>query len=209
MSRLLPRTPNRIRFSNLIASIALTMIVIGLSACMKSGTNTPASSAASSPAANSANQPSPSTNDSTASVPVAPASTAPVIATADGEKGGTRVEVTELKRLSDNTLSLKFAFVNDSADRFNFGYDYGDPEHSIKDISSVGGITLVDGTNKKKYFVVRDTEDNCVCSRGLRDLSSRSRGNAWAKFPAPPDDVQKISIVIPHFGPIDDVPISR
>jgi hypothetical protein len=30
-----------------------------------------------------------------------------------------------------------------------------------------------------------------------------------AKFPAPPDDVQKIGAAIPHFLPLDDVPLSR
>ena len=145
-------------------------------------------------------------NASAAASPAASAATA--IATADGEKSGTRVDITELKRTSDN-LTLKFVIVNDSAERFNFGYDFADPDHSVKDISSMGGVTLVDGANKKKYFVVRDTEDNCLCSRDLKDLTAHSRANVWAKFPPPPDDVQKISIVIPHFGPLDDVPISR
>jgi hypothetical protein len=31
----------------------------------------------------------------------------------------------------------------------------------------------------------------------------------WARFPAPPAGVQKVSVVIPHFLPIDDVPIGR
>jgi hypothetical protein len=31
----------------------------------------------------------------------------------------------------------------------------------------------------------------------------------WAKFHAPPDGVQKIGVVVPHFIPTDDVPISR
>ncbi len=131
------------------------------------------------------------------------------IATADGEKAGTRVDITELKRSSDNTLTLKFVMVNDSDNRLGFGYDFGDKENQIKDFASIGGVNLVDGAGKKKYFVVRDTENNCVCSRDLKDMPPHGRTNLWAKFPAPPDDVQKISIVIPHFGPIDDAPISR
>ncbi len=131
------------------------------------------------------------------------------IATADGEKAGTRVDITELKRSSDNTLTLKFVMVNDSDNRLGFGYDFGDKANEIKDFASIGGVNLVDGAGKKKYFVVRDTENNCVCSRDLKDMPPHGRTNLWAKFPAPPDDVQKISIVIPHFGPIDDAPISR
>lgn len=137
------------------------------------------------------------------------ASSAPAIATADGQTPGVRAEVQELKRSSDNTLTLKFTMVNDSDKDVGFGYDFGDKANEIKDFGSIGGVTLIDGTNKKKYFVVRDTESTCVCSQGLKDLKPRTRANLWAKFPAPPDEVQKIGVVIPHFGPLDDVPISR
>lgn len=139
--------------------------------------------------------------------PSAPSAAA--IATAEGEKSGARVEITELKRSSDNTVTLKFALVNDSDKAVGFGYDFADPANDIKDHGSIGGVTLVDGTGKKKYFVVRDAENNCLCSRGIKDIAPASRANLWAKFPAPPDDVQKISVVIPHFGPLDDVPISH
>lgn len=137
------------------------------------------------------------------------ASTAPAIATSDSETAGVRAEVQELKRSSDNTLTLKFAIVNDSDKAVGFGYDFGDEGNHIKDYGSIGGVTLIDGTNKKKYFVVRDTESNCVCSRGVKDLKPGTRANLWAKFPAPPDDVQKIGVVIPHFAPMDDVTISH
>lgn len=130
------------------------------------------------------------------------------IAEADGETPGTKVQVQELKR-SSNSLMLKFAIVNNSEKPVSFGYNFGDKSNEIKDFSSVGGVTLVDSVGKKKYFVVRDTENTCVCSTDLKDIKPGSRANLWAKFPAPPDDVQKISVVIPHFGPLDDVPISK
>jgi hypothetical protein len=143
------------------------------------------------------------------SVSTTPAASVPAIATAEGETSGVRAEVQQLKRGSDNTLTLKFAIVNDSDKKVEFGYNFGDKDNEIKDYNSIGGVTLVDGLNKKKYFVARDTENNCVCSRSLNTVEPKSRANLWAKFPAPPDDVQKISIIIPHFGPLDDVTISR
>jgi hypothetical protein len=192
----------------LIVRNVLTVAVVGLLV-----TSWGCGKAEEKPAA-SPDQPAQTTESpASGSAPAAPADPAApgvvVIANADGEKAGTRVEITELKRSSDNTLTLRFAMVNDSAEPLAFNYNYGDPDHSIKDFNTVAGVTLVDGTNKKKYFVVRDTENTCLCSRGLKDIPAKSRGNVWAKFPAPPDDVQKISIVVPHFGPIDDVPISR
>jgi hypothetical protein len=182
-------------------------LVVAFWGCAKTSDNNSASSKKE-PAAATESTPK------TANGPTAPGGapstpSAAVIATADAEKGGTRVDITELKRSSDNTVTLKFALVNDSSERVGFGYDYGDPQNSIKDFGSIGGVTLVDGANKKKYFVVRDTENTCLCSRELKDIPAKSRANVWAKFPAPPDDVQKISVVIPHFGPLDDVPISH
>ena len=189
---------------------ALTLLLLGLLVtfwgCVKTE-DKPASSKDQPVNSAQSNPQSGSVSNAPGAAPAAPAAVA--IATADGEKADTRVDITELKRSGDNTVTLKFAMVNDSSAGFSFGYDYGDPQHSIKDYSSIGGVTLVDGANKKKYFVVRDTENSCLCSRDLKDIPAKSRANVWAKFPAPPDDVQKISIVIPHFGPIDDVPISR
>lgn len=152
---------------------------------------------------------SPQGQNTASPTPATTLASAPAIATADGETSGVRAEVQELKRGSDNTLTLKFSIVNNSDKNLGFGYDFGDEANHIKDYDSIGGVTLVDGANKKKYFVVRDTESNCVCSRGVKDLKPQTRANLWAKFPAPPDDVQKIGVVIPHFGPLDDVPISR
>ena len=76
--------------------------------------------------------------------------------------------------------------------------------------ATVDGIFLVDVPGKKKYLVVRDSENHCLCSRGIeRNLGPNASLAFWAKFPVPPDSVQKIGIVVPHFAPMDDVPISR
>lgn len=139
----------------------------------------------------------------------APASSAgPALANADGEKAGVRIEVQELKRTSGDTLSLKIALINDSSDKFDFGYALIEPGKT-DDYGSISGVNLIEGVGKKKYFVVRDSEGACLCSRGLSGVDSKSRSTLWAKFPAPPADVSKITIVVPHFTPMEDVPISQ
>jgi len=140
-----------------------------------------------------------------AAAPAAPVTAA--IASADGEQPGRRVEVTELKRVSGGTVSLRFTMVND-ADEIAFHDAYGEAGHS-KDFGSIGGVALVDPVGKKKYLVVRDTDGACVCSRDIPNMAKASRLNLWAKLPAPPEDVRKISVSIPHFAPMDDVPISQ
>ena len=136
--------------------------------------------------------------------------TGPAIASTDGDNPGIRVEVQELKRTSGDTLSLKFAMINDSdKETGTFDYQFTDPEHSVKDFGGIGGVHLIDAVGKKKYFVVCDSENTCVCSQKVPSIKPGSRASLFAKFPAPPPDVQKISIVIPHFVPMDDVPISQ
>jgi hypothetical protein len=131
------------------------------------------------------------------------------IATAEGETPDMRAEIIELKRTSGDQLMLRFMIVNESSKPFNFSDRLADPALSGKDHSSVGGVHLIDTTNKKKHFVLRDSEGNCVCSRKLGDIAAQGRMNLWARFPAPPVATQKISIVIPRFVPVDDVPITR
>lgn len=187
---------NRTRIALLLLAVTLSLGGCGTKKEMKTSNTAPPSQSVA-PATTESRPPS--------STPAPATSSAPAIATADGDLPGTKVEVQELKR-SAGTVMLKFAMINNSAKALNFGYTFGD---GTGDYDSVGGIDLIDSIGKKKYFVVRDTENTCACSRGVKDIAPGSRANLWAKFPAPPDDVQKISVVIPHFTPMDDVPISK
>ncbi len=135
---------------------------------------------------------------------------AAVLATADSDTGDLRVEVTELKRGSGGTVSLKFTMINKSSTRVEVGgYKFADPKHQIPDHNSVGGVHLIDAAGRKKYLVVRDTNKQCVCSREIRRIEPGARLNLYVTFPAPPVEVQKVTVVIPHFSPMDDVTISQ
>jgi hypothetical protein len=119
------------------------------------------------------------------------------------------VVVQELKRTSGGTVAMKFTITNGSDKAMGTGYAFGDKDHETIDFNSVGGVHLVDEAGKKKYFVVRDTDGKCVCSQGVKDLKPGGTANLWARFPAPPDNVAKIAVIVPHFQPMDDVPIGK
>ncbi len=126
------------------------------------------------------------------------------IAVSEGETPGQRLEIQELKFVSGGALMLKFTVINDS----------DQPSRILGGIQSAEAwsadvVYLVDVPGKKKYLLVRDADNHCVCSRGLDNLAPKASANLWAKFPAPPDDVKKIGVVVPHFVPADDVPIAR
>jgi hypothetical protein len=129
------------------------------------------------------------------------------VATTDGESPGVSLQIQEFK-VSNGTVMLKFSVANDAAASFPI-WNLKDTSVAKGDANAVSGIYLIDVANKKKYFVVVDNDGHCVCSRDVADLPSKAKVNLWAKFPAPPDSVKKIGVVVPHFVPMDDVPLSH
>ena len=119
----------------------------------------------------------------------------------EGQTPGTKVVITSLKRDAGGTVTVRFQLINDGEKEVStygvfgeyFGLEY---------------LSLVDTANKKKYLVVKDSAGGCLCSNFKADVVPGSRFNLWAKFPAPPDTVQKITVVIPTFEPIESVPIT-
>jgi hypothetical protein len=189
------------------------VLIIALFACKKSETATSSSTtteATATTATTATVAPVPQPTATTATMAsIAP--TAGAIASTEGETPGTRIDITELKRTSGGTVNLKFVIVNGGGERFHRSSDFfGDPAVSADHYHDVSGIHLIDPVNKKKYFVVTDAEKKCVCSKEIPDrVEPGSKLNLWAKFPAPPPEVTKFTIEIPHFAPIDDVTISQ
>ena len=139
--------------------------------------------------------------------PAAKPPAAQPIATTDGETPGTSVQVSELK-VSNGTVMLKFTLVNNGSTSFDPD-SLADKTVQHADYHSISGIYLIDPVNKKKYLVVYDTDTHCICSRESHNIAANSSATLWAKFSAPPEDVQKIGIVVPHFLPMDDVKLTR
>ena len=210
---------------NLIGVILLLFVIIlPIQGCQKKEEPKPAVPAPAAPAPQAAPTPPPQPQPPAAApapqaaapapaappaVPPAPqaAPAKPALASADGEKPGSRIEVQEFKRVSGGTVMFRFAMINDSDQTLNVGYDFG--SGSTADFGTVAGVHLIEPVGKKKYLVIRDSENKCDCSRGVRDIAAKSRVNLWARLPAPPDNVERITVVVPHFSPMDDVPISR
>lgn len=119
---------------------------------------------------------------------------------AEGQTVGSKIVVRELKRDGAGTVTLRFQLVNDGEAAVK---TYG----VLGEFFTMSKITLIDTANKKKYLVVEDAQGHCVCSELKSDVVKGSRFNLWAKFPAPPADVAKITVVVPGFEPVD-VPIT-
>jgi hypothetical protein len=119
----------------------------------------------------------------------------------EGEKTGTKVVVRDLKRDEGGTVTLRFRVVTDR-----------DEASGIYQL--LGGylddkVHLIDAAGKKKYLVVKDSSNKCECTAIKGNVSKEDPVNLWAKFPAPPATVQKITVVVSGFEPIESVPITE
>jgi len=143
---------------------------------------------------------------------VATGATTKLLGSADGEMSGSRVDVTELKRVSAKIISLKFVLENNSNSPITIGEDFsptGSPTEQARDNNTISGVYLEDLSGPTKYYVARDDKGNCVCSSDIPSIKPKSKMTLWARFPAPPGDVAKMNVVVPHFQPVEDVPLTK
>jgi len=120
--------------------------------------------------------------------------------TGEGERAGTRIIIKDIKRDDGGTVTLRFQMTNE--------------EEKPEDIYQILGgflpdrVHLIDAANKKKYLTVKDASGKCLCTDIKGNIAKGKAVNLWAKFPAPPATVQKVSVVVSGFEPVESVPIT-
>jgi len=141
-------------------------------------------------------------------VATAPIATVAQQLVAESQVPGMKIEIRDLKRDEGGTLTLRFQLINEKNTEVPLrqfaweGSDWG------SDYTYVSGMYLLDMANKKKYLVVRDSGKKCICSLlSYTSIGAGSKVNLWAKFPAPPENVRKVSVMFFNFEPVD-VPIA-
>ena len=138
---------------------------------------------------------------------VAPASNAG-LANTEGDKPGTKLVLNSLARGSGDTVTLRFTVVNNSDQSLNMYSTFHGSGYNGSGYD-VSGVDLIDPVAKKKYFPLADTDGICVCSQSVDNIATKTQTTLWVKFPAPPPSVTKITVAVPHFVPLDGVPIAQ
>jgi hypothetical protein len=121
---------------------------------------------------------------------------------ADGNEPGVRMEILSLKRGEGGMVTLRVAFVNDSG---------GQVQNSVlPGKGNVENFALLDYGNRRKYLVVRDSGGGCLCT-SLNPFKASEPGRVvlWAKFAAPPESVDHVTLLMPDAEPLDGVPLSH
>ncbi|WP_433402660.1 hypothetical protein [Streptomyces sp. CA-146814] len=69
-----------------------------------------------------------------------------------------------------------------------------------KNPNSVAGATLVDKVGKKRYYILRDTENRCLCTTGIPPLLAGKTTSVFMQFPSPPNTTTEVDFTLPTFG---------
>lgn len=125
-----------------------------------------------------------------------------------------QVDIVSLKRY-DKALRLIFVVVphsgggtSDDLDQGTFGNSETPDYSSHYDVSDV---KLVDTNGMKQYSPMTTGSGDgqrCACSHDLDDYSLGNPTTLYADYPMPPDSVTKLTVDVPHLGPIPNVKVT-
>jgi hypothetical protein len=128
------------------------------------------------------------------------------------------LEIVELRRSAATvTLTFHLTLVDEETDEPQVSDTFADgvyPEAENGREAALGnnldGIELIDGTNRKRHLVARDSSGVCVCDTDLSGVYVTADAPLIlsATFAAPPPDVEAMDVHIPTFGVFADVPLS-
>ncbi|MES5816721.1 hypothetical protein [Streptomyces sp. RG80] len=114
---------------------------------------------------------------------------------------GLMLQITTAQRDSGGFVTVNGTLTNDSAKSVTVPMLLrGDETEVIAHGRSLGGATLVDSKEKKRYYVLRDTEGRPLTTTGLTTLKSGEKLPVFMQFPAPPSTTTDVSLQLPTFS---------
>lgn len=144
----------------------------------------------------------------------APQVTAPhapaVIAVADHEVGGVEVALVEVKRTSGDSVTIKYRYTNQTTEKKKLDHG-GDGLNAWRFGSDA--FFVVPGTSKK-YTPLQDENGYPIAANHQQfgvgiTLAPKQVVNTWSKFPAPPPEVEKITVHLPGAPPFENVAVTK
>jgi len=115
-----------------------------------------------------------------------------------------RLDVNEVKRLSGDTVEVRFTITHtgDTAE-FRPYRELSDPSGKSAKYD-VGGVALLDRPGDKKYLTLYGTDGVCLCTGGMDDLTIQPGKSVsmYADVTAPPASVSTVDLTLPGFAPV-------
>ncbi|GHF64378.1 hypothetical protein [Streptomyces griseosporeus] len=76
----------------------------------------------------------------------------------------------------------------------------GDETEILRHGMSLGGATLIDGKEKKRYYVLRDTDGRPLTTTGFSSIRPGESVAVFMQFPAPPTSTTDVTFQLPTFA---------
>jgi hypothetical protein len=175
------------------AAVLSAALIFTLSACGGSGDEPDPSSSSSAPGTKSGGEGN-AAPEAAATKPSQP------IATARGEKG-VEMSVFSAKRDEGGFLTIDGEIKNATSEGFTTPVRWNGMEQSVAATGrSFAGMTLVDSKGKKRYYVLRDTDNRPLTTYAYAPFIKAGDSLAFfAQFPAPPADTTQLALQLPGF----------
>ena len=133
--------------------------------------------------------------------------TAPV-ATAPAQYDGFSLDVYALHRESDRSVYVVFGLRNDSEDDKGFQRELEDPAVDAPVEYAISAVSLFDAVNLKRHLVFLDEQGGCLCSlTATVTVEAGSTLYLAAQFPAPPPDIESMTLQTP-IGSVANIPLT-
>jgi outer membrane protein OmpA-like peptidoglycan-associated protein len=120
--------------------------------------------------------------------------------------GPVRVDLLTVDRSAASTVTVRWRLTNG-------GQRPLDPAGSMESwafhpVSTVDGVSLVDVAGHKRYFPLRNTTNECLCSTAAHAKIDPGRAREFfAVFASPPAQVRRVTVAVPLTPAFLDVPI--
>ncbi|MFB8084108.1 hypothetical protein [Streptomyces sp. NPDC055992] len=114
---------------------------------------------------------------------------------------GVEMIVYSAKRDSGGFLTVSGDFKNTGGEGFTTPLEWSGQEEAVTEAGpSLAGMTLVDSVGKKRYYVLRDTDNRpLTTSNYTSNIDPGKSLNFFAQFPAPPSTTAKVDLQFPGF----------
>ncbi|MFF1960741.1 hypothetical protein ACFVWX_27660 [Streptomyces sp. NPDC058220] len=125
-----------------------------------------------------------------------------VLTTLRGPKEIT-LDLTSVVRDSGGFVTVKGVLKNSGEETFVQTTVWSGPELEIikgAGGSSLGGATLVDKAEKKRYYILRDTDNRPLATTGIPTIKPGATVPVYMQFPAPPDSTTEVDFQLPTFA---------
>ncbi|MFE1960054.1 hypothetical protein [Streptomyces sp. NPDC059479] len=173
-------------------ALAATALTVSLTACGSGGGNDAKENGGSS----TSGEPSADTPKDDGAGGETP-DTSQVLATMSNGNG-LEIAFHSAKRDEGGFLTVTGTLTNTSSKQQYAPVEWNGQEQQVRRTGrSFAGFTLVDKAEKKRYYVLRDTDGYPLTTTGVVAVKPDEKVAVFAQFPAPPDSTTQVDIQLP------------